>query len=133
MRNIRLNGWERIGVCATVVYLIILHVFVFTDAKSPPTRTTFDPAKIRASTLFHDWGVSHSPAISPEEFRKQRHLPEDYVMTEADLLEGLPDQWNHSLRLRPYLFWLLVPPVLAWGFGYLAVSATKWIGRGFRS
>ena len=131
MRNFRLNGWARIGLCATVIYLIVLHVFVFLDTKSPPKRTVFDPARIKTSTIFHDWNVSSSSPVSEEEFRARKGLPPDYKLTEAEVLELLPDKWVHTLRLRAYLYWLLVPPLLAWVLSYAVVAATKWIVRGF--
>jgi hypothetical protein len=130
MRNFRLNGWQRLGICLTGIYLIALHVVVFVDSKSPPHSTHLDPTKFKTSTAFHDWSVSSSQPVSEEEFRREKGLPQDYKLTEPEFLGMLPDKWVHNLRIRPYLCWLLFPPVLAWGFSYGVVRATKWVAIG---
>jgi hypothetical protein len=88
MRSFRLNGWVRIGVCATVIYLIGLHAFVFLDGKSAP-KPVFNPAMIRPSTVFHDWNISSS-ANREKEFRARKGLPPDYKLTESEFLSRSP-------------------------------------------
>ncbi len=129
----RLNGWQRIGICLSLIYLTGLHVLVFIDSKSPPNSSETNPFESKIKTTFFEWSISSSPPRSEEQYRKEKGFPADHKLTAEELWDLIPDKWVRSFRFTTYLSLVFIPLLFGWGFIYLLVWTVKWVIRGFKN
>jgi hypothetical protein len=102
----KLNGWQRIGILASIIWIIgaFFHTFDRAEARDIQMAIAIDEACIVAR-----------PA-------EQQKCDDD---EHAQVMRDLPGERAESAIVA------LVPVPLAWGFCYLAVFLVRWIKRGF--
>jgi hypothetical protein len=116
----RLNGWQRIGVVLTSLWLLFAALtiaFAYTDNAS-------DFVSVSDGT----------PAVCSGASDPSGHtitLEEAYggCAPGKEISPAIPS--SKHLRLAPAGALLLLPPLFGWLLVYVAVAAVRWVARGF--
>ena len=133
----RLNGWQRIGVVLTALWL----GYVLVLAASSTTGTGLFGETIP--------GVTKTVVDPPEKCPKNapEHPPGDNTFSLAEAygctkgveyytpvertIQVTPER--HQFKYKNFAIAATLPPLLSWLFVYLLVWVVKWIAKGFRS
>jgi hypothetical protein len=99
----KLNGWKRIGVILSVVWILVAYRITF-------TRTLNEEIKLHA-------------ALS--QYCEERH----HDSAECDQILHTD---SRPLAHEEAALVAFVPVPLAWGFIYLVLFLTRWVKRGFK-
>lgn len=112
----RLNGWQRIGVIASIVWILAGWLYTYNSEfeKTSKQITTaylacreLAPDAQKGATAHEDW-LSRCWKETDESWASARH----YARIDAALVA-------------------FVPVPLGWGFAYLALVLVRWVRRGF--
>lgn len=111
----KLNGWQRIGVVATALWIV---------------------AVITVASV-ERWGNPASVFSSEYVFRFVEHIPTaEQPLRKPDSKTGElrgPTQVEASLSPLPILRAALVPPLAAWFLAYLVVWTVQWVKKGLKT
>ena len=125
----RLNGWQRIGVVASVIWLCFVSFAAIDSLNSGQGAFTHTIKGKDGYCLKHEPAkprVSDKNPPTAEEFFKQMGavcLAENYV-------KATPDTTYFSWR--SFLSMLLLPLVFGWFGAYLLIYVVRWVANGFR-
>ena len=115
----KLNGWHRLGIVFSVVWVVVV--------SSVGAASWSDPEKHRT---FAEKGWTKVPQTPADVVKRE---------TEADPLRrpkfadfGPWQQAGYVFSPRRFLLWLLMPVVGAWAFAYVLLFAARWVAAGFR-
>jgi hypothetical protein len=106
----KLNGWQRVGIVASVVWFLGAYNYELSNSMTTLTRFAADDAE----RCYSPGGV----------FFESNVVPCDATM-HAKVLEDL-----HEMRKEVAIVVAVWIP-LAWGFAYLALFLVRWVRRGF--
>jgi hypothetical protein len=107
----KLNGWKRIGIIASVVWMLGAGLYTFTATTDSEIKTASELTLSCESA--HNWrGSDYCDKQST-----------DYLATNAA-------KWNP--RIESAIVGI-VPVPFAWGLAYLVLFLVRWVKRGFES
>ena len=101
-----MNGWKRIGIIASVVWMLGSFLFVLEQQEKEATAMAI---------IVDEACISANPS---------QQKPCDAAMS-ADVTRAIPEARKSAA------FVALVPIPLAWGFMYLIIFLVRWVRRGF--
>jgi hypothetical protein len=103
----RLNGWHRLGIVASVLYAIGLHIYIVYDRSATYQRLVQNSISLCYST--GEFQTKDCAAEAVKYWKDYNILP----------------RWQEELIVT------VAPIVLAWLGVYLVVTIIRWIRRGF--
>jgi hypothetical protein len=112
----KLNGWKRIGIIASVVWIL------------GAGAHTYDSEIHRASDLIADTHVrcdSNLPSDSKDERAYEAGFEKCNKEAEDSLALAISNAWFSAALVA------FVPVPFGWGFVYLALFLVRWVKRGF--
>jgi len=104
----KLNGWQRIGILASVIWMLGAYVYTFSSTQNDDIKMN---VLVDESCL-----AARPPGASMKPCDDAMH---------AQVMRDLPGERKWAAVVA------LVPIPFAWGFCYLAVFLVRWIKRGF--
>jgi hypothetical protein len=113
----KLNGWKRIGIIASAVWVIWSY------------NHTFDRMEFVTSSIAVDQ-EQRCLSAHPGEFDK--YFPQCDAVGETNGQMQLRQKERHNNQVAAAME-ALVPVPLAWGFAYLVLLLVRWVKRGFGS
>lgn len=132
-RGSHLNGWQRLGVIASVLWLVggfFGGVAIYVGDQTAPVLAEYQLCEAVADQKQQNY--YRQQAIAQEShapFRAADTLDADYAKCLRD--EG--EQWNAAITGRWWvaLGFAVVPLLLVWGFAWLCVRLYRWVRAGF--
>ena len=107
----RLNGWVRIGIVASVLWVLGAGFYFYSE--------TVDQAVVSGN---------FNRSVCETEKKEGKH-PADYNCYKAFTVASD----KHMAEARPYVALLtLIPLAFFWGFAYLIVFVWRWVAKGFK-
>jgi len=148
MRFNRLNGWQRLWVLASVIYILIIIILAIVSFPSPENYTETDKILKNLSTKSLDILAGKSRGVldklADEQFKRVTvKYPNDQILeflsstNKADIEYVSKDYWGSVTKLTNtkriiflfdmFLAWV-VPCVILYSLGW----STGWVIRGFK-
>ena len=137
----RLNGWQRIGVVLTALWLLFALAIGAASLASPDEVRGPFVLHVDAKTKIVPGTPAQctKPAPPPDPTRKVVTFEEAfYGCAPGAMIEGTPDQ---TIQLSPahdyfryftFLAFALTPPFAFWLIAYLTIFVFRWVASGFR-
>lgn len=127
----RLNGWQRIGVIASAVWIVGGFLWGnswYLSAQNAPVVSAYhqceDIAELRQS-----FSMRHPQDV--QETKDARKA--DDVKCQNEMEYGLAAARAQNGRWIAALLFAIIPPLLAWGLAWLAARLYRWVRAGFAS
>lgn len=143
----RLNGWHRIGVVLSVLWLLLVFACGLIGYTNLETGHGPFVETIPGQTIVLKKGIkgrctqvnTKKPATykgglfdlrSLESPEHQNCAPGHYIKATPDVTRQLPSQ--HIFQFVDMLLVAIIPPVLVWLLLLITVAVVRWIANGFR-
>ena len=128
MRRFRLNGWQRIGIVLSVVWVVVAGVWVMSTVEHLAS-TRLRSCLLDASFRYPAPRPQFYATGPPPEYEKEVARCEREFRNELNAYQA---QYNRD-RLYAVARIGLAPILAAWLLPYLLISLVRWIRRGFNS
>jgi len=112
----KLNGWNRIGIIASAVWIAGAGIYTY-DSETERASRAIAAEHVVCDSHLPDWGADEKPYEAA--FRACDKHAEDSLSLAI-----------RNARLSAALF-AFVPVPLGWGFTYLVLFLVRWVKRGF--
>jgi hypothetical protein len=113
----RLNGWQRIGVIASVLWILAAGSYTYIS-EFAKVSNPYVPLYVQCLSDAHDNRTKDENAYQ----EALRQCQKDLNKSSA---------WASSEARIVAAFVALVPVILGWAVAYLALFLTRWVRRGF--
>jgi hypothetical protein len=131
----RLSGWKRIGIIASVVWILGAGIFTYRAVEKSEWETYSAQSDLlwgKAVGEAHDKylsELSHERSDKPS----PRFVPDLVVCDDCTLLEEQYFTNHRRVALRVSALVSFTTVALAWGLAYLILFLVNWVKRGFIS
>lgn len=121
----RLNGWQRIGVVLTGLWLAFM---LFQGAVGYANLERGDGPFVEIVKGKEPHCSAPAPESLPD--KKTFSFEDAWGCAPGALVEGTPD--THRFMWSALLASALVPALLAWALAYASIAVIRWVAQGFR-
>lgn len=141
----RLNGWQRIGVVLSALWLLfVLFVGVSNLLNEGGVFVQYTPSEtviVKRGTPGECTTVlapSSTASLTLDEFLNEQTDGKGRNCLRSNYIAGIPDVTRqtparHEFLTGFFLFWLFAPPLFVWLLVYALVFSVRWIARGFKA